>query len=92
MEILNTITRYATAFIDGTAYRNFMRMDNESARNTMFKVFAVAVITGIVTAFVAPSLVPVLFLIASAGMFSHETLNFDFEAAAAAAKKSSRRS
>lgn len=91
MGIIDWITRYSKALIDGTAWKNYERMNNDDARDLMLKVFAVAVTVGIVTAFVVPVLVAVVAIGAGLVTFSYDTVNYDFAAAAVKQRSASGR-
>jgi len=90
MVIIDWMTKYGVSLIKGDAWRNFEKMDSESSRNTVLKVFAIAVFVGIVASALLPSaLVGVVAICTGFFVFSYDSLNFDF--AAAVAKKAARK-
>lgn len=90
MVIIDWMTKYGTALIKGDAWKNFEKMDSEASRNTVLKVFAIAVLVGIVSTALLPSaLVAVVAITSGFFVFSYDAVNFDF--AADAAKKAARK-
>lgn len=91
MVIFDWAAKYSKAIVSGDAWKNYEKLTSDEGRDLALKVFAIAVVAGIVAAIILPSVVvPLVAIVAGAGTFSYDCVNYDF--AAAAAKRNSKKS
>jgi hypothetical protein len=88
MVIVDWLTRYSKAMIDGQAWNNYQKINHQDSRDLLLKVGAVALAAGIITAFIVPVMAAIVAVSAGMFVFSHDCVNFDF---AEAARKAARR-